>query len=184
VPAPGVPRQRPTSTAMLVQLGGLHLAQAGPDEEQLLPAGQGDGLSPSYQRSPQIGPLGDFAASAPRTHTPSASYTETSRLLQARPPRKPGHGRPALAPAPAPVPGLRAGARAPAGGGGCGRHGLGRLGLPSGRPWSWSASSWVPRSAARVRRAHCRARAGRRRPKTVCGLILPRAMPADPMRAW
>src|SRR6266567_1601610 len=53
-----VPRQRPTSTAMLVQLGDFTVAQAGPDEEHSYLPDKVMALIAEYQRSPQIGPLG------------------------------------------------------------------------------------------------------------------------------
>src|SRR5207245_2109649 len=51
-----VPRQRPTSTAMLVQLGDFTVAQAGPDEEHSYLPDKVMALIAEYQRSPQTGP--------------------------------------------------------------------------------------------------------------------------------
>ena len=132
-----VPRQRPTSTAMLVQLGDFTVAQAGPDEEHSYLPDKVMALIAEYQRSPQIGPLGDFAGERAEDAT-SASYTELPASYKPAPRRKPGHGRTGPGPR-LPVPGLRAGVKAPAGGGGCGRTWPGPAGPPSGRPWSWSA---------------------------------------------
>jgi len=86
-----VPRQRPTSTAMLVQLGDFTVAQAGPDEEHSYLPDQAMALIAEYQRSPQIGPLGEFADE--RGDATSASYTELPASFRPAPRRKPGHGR-------------------------------------------------------------------------------------------
>ena len=86
-----VPRQRPTSTAMLVQLGDFTVAQAGPDEEHSYLPDKVMALIAEYQRSPQIGPLGEFADE--RGDATSASYTELPASYKPVPRRKPGHGR-------------------------------------------------------------------------------------------
>ncbi len=85
-----VPRQRPTSTAMLVQLGDFTVAQAGPDEEHSYLPDKAMALIAEYQRSPQIGPLGEFADE--RGDATSASYNELPADRPA-PRRKPAHGR-------------------------------------------------------------------------------------------
>jgi len=85
-----VPRQRPTSTAMLVQLGDFTVAQAGPDEEHSYLPDKAMALITEYQRSPQVGPLRELADE--RGDATSASYTELPASY--RPTRrKPGHGR-------------------------------------------------------------------------------------------
>jgi serine/threonine protein kinase len=86
-----VPRQRPTSTAMLVQLGDFTVAQAGPDEEHSYLPDQAMALIAEYQRSPQIGPLSEFADE--RGDATSASYTELPASFRPAARRKPGHGR-------------------------------------------------------------------------------------------
>src|SRR5215831_4628313 len=85
-----VPRQRPTSSAMLVQLGDFTVAQAGPDEEHSYLPDKAMALITEYQRSPQIGPLGEFADE--HADATSASYTELPADRPA-PRRKPGHAR-------------------------------------------------------------------------------------------
>src|SRR5438067_915156 len=55
-----VPRARPTSSAMLVQLGDFTVAQAGPDEEHSYLPEAAMALIAEYRRSPQLGPLGEF----------------------------------------------------------------------------------------------------------------------------
>jgi serine/threonine protein kinase len=86
-----VPRQRPTSKAMLVQLGDFTVGQAGPDEEHSYLPDKAMALIAEYQRSPQIGPLGEFADE--RGDATSASYTELPASYKPAPRRKPGHGR-------------------------------------------------------------------------------------------
>jgi hypothetical protein len=89
-----VPRQRPTSSAMLVQLGDFTVAQAGPDEEHSYLPDKVMALIAEYQRSPQIGPLGEFAGERAEDAT-SASYTELPASYRpARRRKPPGHGRP------------------------------------------------------------------------------------------
>ena len=163
-----VPRARPTSSAMLVQLGDFTVAQAGPDEEHSYLPDKAMALIAEYQRSPQIGPLGEFAGERAEDAT-SASYTELPASYRPARRRKPAHGRTDRARGP----GLRAASRAPAGAAGCERTWPGPAGPPSGRPWSWSASSSVPRSAARVRRTRppipgCPA-VGPRHRRSACG---------------
>ena len=177
-----VPRARPTSSAMLVQLGDFTVAQAGPDEEHSYLPDKAMALIAEYQRSPQIGPLGEFAGERAEDAT-SASYTELPASYRPARRRKPAHGRTGRRPRDR-VYGRAA--EAPAGAAGCGRTWPGPAGPPSGRPWSWSASSSVPRSAARVRRT--------RPPIPGCPAVGPRhreacaarpATPAaDPTRAW
>jgi serine/threonine protein kinase len=87
-----VPRQRPTSSAMLVQLGDFTVAQVGPDEEHSYLPDKAMALIAEYQRSPQIGPLGEFSGERAEDAT-SASYTELPASYRPAPRRKPGHGR-------------------------------------------------------------------------------------------
>jgi hypothetical protein len=87
-----VPRARPTSSAMLVQLGDFTVAQAGPDEEHSYLPDKAMALIAEYQRSPQIGPLGEFAGERAEDAT-SASYTELPASYKPARRRKPGHGR-------------------------------------------------------------------------------------------
>src|SRR5215472_8199301 len=86
-----VPRQRPTSSAMLVQLGDFTVAQAGPDEEHSYLPDKAMALITEYQRSPQIGPLSESADE--RGDATSASYTELPASYKPAPRRKPGRGR-------------------------------------------------------------------------------------------
>jgi serine/threonine protein kinase len=87
-----VPRARPTSSAMLVQLGDFTVAQAGPDEEHSYLPDKAMALIAEYQRSPQTGPLGEFAGERPEDAT-SASYTELPASYRPARRRKPAHGR-------------------------------------------------------------------------------------------
>jgi serine/threonine protein kinase len=87
-----VPRQRPTSTAMLVALGDFTVAQAGPDEEHSYLPDKVMALIAEYQRSPQIGPLGESAGERADDAT-SASYTELPADRPAPRRKPPGHGR-------------------------------------------------------------------------------------------
>ena len=87
-----VPRARPTSSAMLVQLGDFTVAQAGPDEEHSYLPDKAMALIAEYQRSPQIGPLGEFAGERADDAT-SASYTELPASFRPARRRKPAHGR-------------------------------------------------------------------------------------------
>ncbi len=98
-----VPRQRPTSSAMLAQLGDFTAAQAGPDEEHAyLPEaamaliGQyrtGQYPIEEYQRSPQPAAFGDIGEDRGDDAT-SASYTELPASYKPVPRRKPGTGSP------------------------------------------------------------------------------------------
>jgi serine/threonine protein kinase len=80
-----VPRNRPTSTAMLVQLGDFTVAQAGPDEDHPYLPDAAMALLTEYQRSPQFaaqaGPGGEDST--------SASYTELPASYKPRPRRPP-----------------------------------------------------------------------------------------------
>src|SRR6266568_4355399 len=87
-----VPRARPTSSAMLVQLGDFTVAQAGPDEEHSYLPDKAMALIAEYQRSPQIGPLGELAGERAGDAT-SASYTELPASYRPARRRKPAHGR-------------------------------------------------------------------------------------------
>jgi serine/threonine protein kinase len=80
-----VPRNRPTSTAMLVQLGDFTVAQAGPDEDHPYLPDAAMALLTQYQRSPQ------FAAQAGpgEEDSTSASYTELPASYKPRPRRPP-----------------------------------------------------------------------------------------------
>src|SRR6185437_10287334 len=97
-------------------------------------------LIAEYQRSPQIGPLGDFAGERAEDAT-SASYTELPASYKPAPRRKPGHGRPGTGPGPGPAPGSRPGAKG-------GRQGSGW------RRWLRAHMAWAGGAPA---------------PKTVCG---------------
>ena len=89
-----VPRDRPTSSAMLVQLGDFTVAQAGPDEEHSYLPDKAMALIAEYRRSPQIGPLGEFAGErAEAEDATSASYTELPASFRPARRRKPAHGR-------------------------------------------------------------------------------------------
>jgi serine/threonine protein kinase len=80
-----VPRNRPTSTAMLVQLGDFTVAQAGPDEDHPYLPETAMALIGEYQRSPH------FAAHAGpgEEDSTSASYTELPASYKPRPRRPP-----------------------------------------------------------------------------------------------
>ncbi len=96
-----VPRQRPTSTAMLVQLGDFTVAQAGPDEGHSYLPDKAMALIAEYQRSPHVGPLGEFADE--RGDATSASYTELPASYRPASRRKPGHGRAGTGPGTGPA---------------------------------------------------------------------------------
>ncbi len=83
-----VPRLRPTSSAMLVQLGDFTVAQGGPDEEHSYLPDKAMALIAEYQRSPQLGILGETGDDAT-----SASYTELPASYKPVPRRRPDHGR-------------------------------------------------------------------------------------------
>jgi serine/threonine protein kinase len=82
-----VPRQRPTSSAMLVQLGDFTVAQAGPDEEHSYLPDKAMALITEYQRSPQLGVLGQ--AEDRGDDATSASYTELPASYKPAPRRRP-----------------------------------------------------------------------------------------------
>jgi serine/threonine protein kinase len=80
-----VPRNRPTSTAMLVQLGDFTVAQAGPDEDHPYLPDAAMALITQYQRSPQF-----VAQAGPgEEDSTSASYTELPASYKPRPRRPP-----------------------------------------------------------------------------------------------
>jgi serine/threonine protein kinase len=87
-----VPRQRPTSSAIGIQLGDFTVAQAGPYEEHSYLPEKAMALIGEYQRSPQLAPLGP-PGSGPGDDATSASYTELPASYKPAPRRKPGHGR-------------------------------------------------------------------------------------------
>jgi serine/threonine protein kinase len=93
-----VPRNRPTSTAMLVQLGDFTVAQAGPDEDHPYLPDAAMALLSEYQRSPQFAAPGG----AGEEDSTSASYTELPASYKPRPRRPPkgaGSGTPGSPPA-------------------------------------------------------------------------------------
>jgi hypothetical protein len=96
------PRNRPTSTAMLVALGDFTVAQAGPDEDHPYLPEAAMALITEYQRSPHFiahdGPGEEDATSASYTELPAglpAAYQPPPRRPPRRPPpgAKPGTGR-------------------------------------------------------------------------------------------
>ena len=120
-----VPRQRPTSSAMLAQLGDFTEAQAGPDEEHAyLPAAAmaliGQYRTREFQRSPQPSAVDDTGEDRGDDAT-SASYTELPASYKPASRRKPGTGSPG--------PGrVRLAAMAQV------AHGLGRMGVRRSGP--------------------------------------------------
>ena len=88
-----VPRQRPTSSAMLAQLGDFTEAQAGPDEEHAYLPEAAMALIEEYQRSPQLAALGESDDDRSDDAT-AASYTELPASYKPVPRRKPGTGSP------------------------------------------------------------------------------------------
>ncbi len=93
-----VPRNRPTSTAMLVQLGDFTVAQAGPDEDHPYLPEAAMALLSEYQRSPQFAAPGGSG----EEDSTSASYTELPASYKPRPRRPPkgaGSGTPGSRPA-------------------------------------------------------------------------------------
>ena len=88
-----VPRLRPTSSAMLVQLGDFTVAQGGPDEEHSYLPDKAMALIAEYQRSPQLGPRRRVRRRAQRRRHLRLLH-RASRLLQARPPAQ-ARSRPA-----------------------------------------------------------------------------------------
>ena len=94
-----VPRQRPTSTAMLAQLGDFTEAQAGPDEEHAYLPEAAMAMIAEYQRSPQLTAFGQPGAQLGAgfgedrsDDATSASYTELPASYKPIPRRKPGTG--------------------------------------------------------------------------------------------
>jgi serine/threonine protein kinase len=88
-----VPRNRPTSTAMLVQLGDFTVAQSGPDEDHPYLPEAATALITQYQRSPQF----TAGAGPGEEDATSASYTELPASYKPRPrraPRDAGGGKP------------------------------------------------------------------------------------------
>ena len=93
-----VPRQRPTSSSMLAQLGDFTEAQAGPDEEHAyLPAAAmaliGQYRTREYQRGPAPAAFEDVGEDRGDEAT-SASFTELPASYKPAPRRKPGTGTP------------------------------------------------------------------------------------------
>ena len=88
-----VPRQRPTSSSMLAQLGDFTEAQAGPDEEHAYLPAAAMALIADYQRSPQLAAFADSGEDRGDDAT-SASYTELPASYKPVPRRKPGTGTP------------------------------------------------------------------------------------------
>jgi hypothetical protein len=84
-----VPRQRPTSSAMLAQLGDFTEAQAGPDEEHAYLPEAAMAVIGEYQRSPQLAAFGQVGA-GPGDDATAASYTELPASYKPAPRRKPG----------------------------------------------------------------------------------------------
>ena len=128
-----VPRDRPTSSAMLARLGQFTEARAGAAEHSYLPDAA-MALIAQYQRNPLL-------ASGQPGHPPPRPAGQRRgldvRFL---------HRAARLLPAQAPTPDGPAAGR-PAGGSGSGRTWPGSAGSPSAPPWSWAASS----SARRLR---------------------------------
>jgi serine/threonine protein kinase len=89
-----VPRNRPTSTAMLVQLGDFTVAQAGPDEDHPYLPETAMALIAEYQRSPHF-----TAHTAPgEEDSTSASYTELPASYKPRARRPPKAAVPPASP--------------------------------------------------------------------------------------
>ena len=156
-----VPRQRPTSSAMLAQLGDFTEAQAGPDEEHAYLPEAAMAMIAEYQRSPQLAAFGQPGEDPARIAATTPPPPPTPNFP---PPTSPPPGA-------SPGPGRRVRA-SPAGGAGSGRTWAGPDGPPSERPWSWSASSSAPRSAVRAVRhsssGSVPVRDRRWQPPTVC----------------
>jgi hypothetical protein len=87
-----VPRQRPTSSSMLAQLGDFTEAQSGPDEEHAYLPVAAMALIADYQRSPQLAAFGDIGEDS--GDATSASYTELPASYKPVSRRKPGTGSP------------------------------------------------------------------------------------------
>jgi hypothetical protein len=88
-----VPRQRPTSSSMLAQLGDFTEAQSGPDEEHAYLPAAAMALIGEYQRSPQLIAFGGIGEDRVDDAT-SASYTELPASYKPAPRRKPATGSP------------------------------------------------------------------------------------------
>jgi len=87
-----VPRQRPTSPAILAQLGDFTEAQIGPDEEHSYLPEAAVALIGEYQRSPQLAALSQ--PDEDRDDATSASYTELPASYRPVSRRKPDRGPP------------------------------------------------------------------------------------------
>jgi serine/threonine protein kinase len=83
-----VPRQRPTSSAMLAQLGDFTEAQVGPDEEHSYLPDKAMALIGEYQRSPQLAALAENGEDRGEDAT-AASYTELPASYKPAPRRLP-----------------------------------------------------------------------------------------------
>jgi serine/threonine protein kinase len=83
-----VPRQRPTSSAMLAQLGDFTEAQVGPDEEHSYLPDKAMALIGEYQRSPQLAALAENDEDRGEDAT-AASYTELPASYKPAPRRPP-----------------------------------------------------------------------------------------------
>jgi hypothetical protein len=86
-----VPRQRPTSSSMLAQLGDFTEASAGPDEQHAYLPEAAMALIGEYQRSPQLAAFGGIGEDRGDDAT-AASYTELPASYKPAPRRKPGAG--------------------------------------------------------------------------------------------
>jgi serine/threonine protein kinase len=86
-----VPRQRPTSSAMLAQLGDFTEAQAGPDEEHAYLPDRAMALIAEYQRSPQLAAFSENGDDHGDDAT-AASYTELPASYKPVPRRRPATG--------------------------------------------------------------------------------------------
>ena len=121
-----VPRQRPTSSAMLAQLGDFTEAQVGPDEEHSYLPEEAMALIGEYQRGPQLAASrrGSPATTPPPPPTPN--FPPPTSPPPGVPPREPGRK----------VHGVHGGHGVQAGLAGVGQDapGLGRLGLGRSGP--------------------------------------------------
>ena len=115
-----VPRQRPTSAAMLAQLGDFTEAQADPDEGHAYLPAAATALIEEYQRSPQLAALSEPDDDRSSDAT-AASYTELPAAYKPVPRRRPGTGSPGAGE-------VRLAALAQV------AHGLGRMGLRRSGP--------------------------------------------------
>ncbi len=88
-----VPRQRPSSSAMLAQLGDFTEAQAGPDEGHAYLPEAAMALIEEYRRSPQLAALSEPDDDLGSDAT-AASYTELPAAYKPVSRRKPGTGTP------------------------------------------------------------------------------------------